>query len=214
MCLIINTNDECNIPKAFFKDVWSINSDGWGVLWHAKGGLRVKKGMDFNSFYQLYSSLQANGVKEILIHFRMATQGDVCMDLAHPFLVHDSGIWMLHNGIVDYPDKHTMTDGGLSDTALFAQRFVKPLLASVKNPSEFIRSDEFEYLFEKVAGTGNRFTFSDKQGHVLLSKHRWVTTTNDLTVSNTYAFSVYNPVKEFGMYRGIWPDTSGVIGYV
>jgi predicted glutamine amidotransferase len=187
MCLIVHTKDKLNVTKDFFLDVWNTNNDGWGMLWHNNvGQLRVKRGMDFKPFWAVFSTLQSNGVKDKLVHFRMATQGDVSLDMTHPFLCHKSGIWMLHNGIINYPGQGVPN---MSDTALFVSRFLTPLLDSVKNPKEFIRTKEFEYMLVSMVGVGNRLTFSDNMGHVVISEPSWQETTTGLLVSNSYAFT-------------------------
>lgn len=190
MCLIWSCENKI-VSKEFCQDVWNRNNDGWGVLWHHKGVLKVRKGMVFKDFWDLFSSLQSNKILNSIIHFRMATHGPVTVDMAHPFLCHKkANIWMLHNGIVDYPEYTTDSAINKSDTAFFVKRVIIPLLERVDDPNTFIRTAEFNHIMSKLGGSGNRFTFSDDLGHVIIDKDCWKKTTTGLLVSNEYAFSM------------------------
>ena len=67
------------------------------------------------------------------------------------------------------------------------------MLNNMVNASDFIRSDGFEFIMDKVAGgSSNKFTFHDDRGHVLFNQDAWSETSTGIPVSNTYAFSLDN----------------------
>jgi predicted glutamine amidotransferase len=186
MCLIIHTQENTGMTREYLAGVWNSNNDGWGILWHnAKGDLRVKKGISFDEFYALYRSLSANHIKNMVIHFRMATQGHSTVEMAHPYLCHDNGIWLVHNGIVSYP--HGAYNDTMSDTALMVSQFLRPLLEKVNDPHAFIRTQEFEYMMTEMHGKHNKFIVSDKHGHVVINKSVWVNSADGLLLSNGYS---------------------------
>jgi hypothetical protein len=230
MCLIFQKEKDAKpISRAWCEDVWRRNDDGWGIAYQRPSNSRmtVKTGMKFEDFWNTFSSLQRLPI-DIVVHMRMATQGEVSEANAHPFLLSERhNIWFMHNGCVDYPEAGgSMDDGfvsmenlcdldpldayesmftgygrehvgyggwgsGPSDTFLLASRLLKPMLNNMVNASEFIRSEGFAFLMEKVGGSdSNKFTFHDDEGHILLNRYKWDETTTGIPVSNTYAFSL------------------------
>lgn len=226
MCLIFEKSKNAPvISRAWCEDVWSRNNDGWGISYNrpSTGRMTVKTGMEFKEFWNTFSSLQTLPI-DIVVHMRMATQGEISEANNHPFLLSERhNLWFMHNGCVDYPEgeeyptdnfvsMENLTDldpldeyermfvgygseynsyyTGPSDTYLLAQRLLKPMLHNMVNASDFIRTEGFAYLMEKIGGAGNKFTFHDDKGHVLLNRETWSETVTGIPVSNTYAFSL------------------------
>jgi predicted glutamine amidotransferase len=180
-----------NIERAFFEDVWVKNNDGWGVMWRREDGtVKTKKGLDFKDFWSLYRGLEKFNV-ECMIHFRMRTNGDVNLDMCHPYHVFDD-IYMMHNGIVDYP-YHVSNDK--SDTWAFIDQMIKPMLELSKNPYETIRDPAFMILVEQYIGSTNKLVFVDKYGFNIFNEKAFTKTTFGMNVSNTYAYTLHNPTK-------------------
>jgi hypothetical protein len=231
MCLIfVKEKDSPKISKKWCEDVWVRNNDGWGIAYPhpTKKTMTIKTGMDFNKFWDVFSSLQ-NLPLDVVVHMRMATQGEVSLANNHPFLVSKKhNLWMMHNGCCDYPPKADEKDTGFvsmvkpsnnkplgffrrsevgpSDTYLLVERLLNPMLDNMEDASSFIRSDAFNYIMEKVAGRGNRFTFHDNQGHVLLDLDSWDETTTGIPVSNTYAFSLHNDTRKGWLTHSSYGD--------
>lgn len=189
MCLIIHRErDFPEITKDFFADVWQKNNDGWGISWKTNKGTKARKGMTFSSFWNLYRTLERNNI-ECAIHFRMQTHGAINTEMCHPFKVLDDdygGIWMMHNGIIDYPLEVAEDK---SDTWAFASQLIIPMLQQAKDPYELIRTDAFRFLVEKWAGGSNRLLFVDYQGITRYNTDLWTETNFGVTVSNSYAHS-------------------------
>lgn len=91
---------------------------------------------------------------------------------------------------------------GPSDTYLLASRLLTPMLDNMVNANDFIRSEGFAFIMNKIAGgSSNKFTFHDDRGHILFNRHQWTETTTGIPVSNTYAFEMHKkPVFTYGNY--------------
>lgn len=206
MCLIfLKEKSQKPLTQDWCKEVFERNNDGWGITYIQpvpKGKMMVRKGLKFENFWTIFNLLQEKNI-DVLVHMRMATQGLVKEFNIHPFILGNTGIAFVHNGVVDYPDMEddygyyggpyghnsawSMSDD--SDTKQFADKFLTPMLERMEDPSSFIRSKEFEWMINKVGGYSNKFAFSDDRGHVLINKDSWKRTTKGMWVSNTYAFS-------------------------
>lgn len=205
MCLIIDrATTRPTLPHAFLADVWTRNSDGWGMMHLHRGRVYVRKGLDFPGLLRAVSDA---GDRPYWLHFRMATHGDVSLANTHPFDC-GHGIFMMHNGIIgtsayeDYmfplTDEPSLADEFLiepeqSDTAQFIAEIVRPLLDGAKNPIRFLHSKIFEELIEKYVGHSNRLTFLSPHGHVIINPDTWHVINRayglkGLRVSNTYAW--------------------------
>lgn len=228
MCLIFQKEKDADlISRAWCENVWSRNNDGWGLAYHrpSNNRLMIKTGMTFDSFWNAFASLQRLPI-DVIVHMRMATQGEISHANNHPFLISERhNIWFMHNGCVDYPEEGEVTGDnfvsmedlenlpameayggagfcdywgysnsymeGPSDTYLLAERLFKPMLNNMVNANDFIRSEGFAYIVDKVAGgPSNKFTFHDDRGHILFNRHQWHETSTGIPVSNTYAFSL------------------------
>lgn len=108
MCLIFKKEKKADlISREWCKDVWKRNNDGWGMAYNkpSTGRLAVKTGMTFDGFWNTFASLQRLDI-EIVVHMRMATQGEVSEVNNHPYLVSERhNLWFMHNGCTSYPDE-------------------------------------------------------------------------------------------------------------
>lgn len=188
MCIIVEKPQNVAIPKAWHSEFWLKNSDGMGVVYWLAGKPVVWKTLDKRAAWVFLQSLAD---KPAIIHYRMATHGDVSLDMAHPFEI-IKGFYFIHNGIVEAPaDK----DRTLSDTARLVKHVLRPLLENAENPSQYVRSGSFRFVLEKLLGSGNRAVICDAAGHVLYNRHLWHKLSKlagnlaDVWVSNTYAWS-------------------------
>lgn len=196
MCLIIHRpRGHLNLlPEEFFADVWSKNSDGWGIMYlnednPEKVEVGTVKSIKYDTFWATYKKLEEED-REMVIHFRMATHGTISDANAHPFEV-VPGMYMVHNGTIDHPFKARKNT---SDTVAFVDQVVKPIVECFKDPEYIIRDDAFLFLLEKAAGANNRLVFMDKQGITFVNKkHGHQHPTLNVWVSNSYAYSWGKP---------------------
>lgn len=185
MCLIINKLPDQRLTTEFVNSVGGRNRDGWGIMWHNRRKQPViKKGLNLPDFFSAYEKIKH---KHLFIHFRMRTQGQICLDNAHPYKVVE-GVYMMHNGTFSgFSDK----DGKKSDTALFVEQKIRPIL--LDKGSAYAETDEFKEEVDKLAGAGNRLVFLDRTGFNIIRPAIWSATLSGIQVSNEYAYSVDNP---------------------
>ena len=188
MCLIIKTDLTKPIPEKLLKHMSEKNSDGWGMMWIANNELMIEKSI--RPFVDLWNAYEARKQWNPIIHLRWKTHGDLTQKNAHPFYC-GFGIFLMHNGMVNAP---ITTDNTYSDTWNFIESWLKPLLKSVTNPHNFIRSTTFKSILEHEIGYNNRIVLGDRGGFITFNESQWHTIKNPhtevegLLVSNTYAW--------------------------
>ena len=86
MCVIINIEDG-KFPKAqTLKDAESLNSHGGSIAWLENGKMNYRKGLKAKKIIKIIEKrLIPNKVKTAIIHFRIASVGNVNPKLCHPF---------------------------------------------------------------------------------------------------------------------------------
>jgi hypothetical protein len=129
MCLIAQrTNTGAHIPNDYIDYNLTLNPDGFGIAWRDP-----MEGLLYEKFAPSAKAAFKDLLKQIdhtnyqyTAHWRKATHGPACLELAHPFSYVDaSGVPILafHNGIIDIK-----TTANESDT----QVFVDSVLANLE----------------------------------------------------------------------------------
>lgn len=98
------------------------------------------------------------------------------------------GIGYLNNNQYDYRDIDER-----SDTIQFVESLIRPMLMSVDNVHDFIRSEAFHFMMETICDYDNRLAILDKDGIVKYNTGIWSRTSFGVTVSNSYAYDAFNP---------------------
>ena len=146
MCVILLVEDGKFPKKALLKNAEMMNGDGGSIAWIENNRLHYKKGINANKVNKIIKNkLKPNNVKTAIIHFRIASVGEVKKSLCHPFPISKSvkldldgdnltDDLLFHNGtITDWQDylidalqryNIKMIKGDLSDSRVFA-RLVK-----------------------------------------------------------------------------------------
>lgn len=164
------------------------NGDGWGMMWIENNQIRTEKAV--KPFVDLWNAYQKRIAFNPIIHLRWKTHGEINDHNAHPYYC-GHGIFMMHNGVVNSPSD---IDKKMSDTWNFIETWLKPLLAQVRNPHHFIRSEAFRTTLEHEIGWNNRIVMGDRGGFVTFNEKQWHKIENEYTevvglvVSNTYAW--------------------------
>jgi hypothetical protein len=233
MCLIVECPEGRELPLKVWQNFARRNDDGAGFVWWNKDGVRsarmfVGNGMEAKPVYDLHKQLARDKVKHF-VHLRMATHGTLCKDNVHPFKVLP-GLFLMHNGVIgrEYGNSYGMYGeveydwlgyGGnikaapsapaipvdpRSDTALYVDSILQPMLKGRTDLPEYLRSKEFDALLNNTAGIGNRIALFDNQGPILFQRHSWHTITKkelkeaeDILVSNTYAWDDERPKVQY-----------------
>lgn len=182
MCLIIRKPKTVSTPIKLLENAFQYNENGWGLMYAENGKVVVTKGYGVEGLIYNVEALQKD--RELFIHMRRATKGAKTIDMAHPFELGKSGIWMMHNGTIRTinPEKQD------SDTATIAT-WLTPLIES--NP-EIIFFDGFKKMVEQMIGN-SRIVFLHPDGRFTTITDRTWGWYKDVRVSNFYAWDLWLP---------------------
>lgn len=162
MCIAIVKPKNKIIPREVLQTCAEANPDGMGFAFCKDDKVYICKWVDdFDKFYEYYSKVETTS--NMLIHFRIATHGEVCKDNCHPFKLNNR-MALVHNGIISgYGSK---TDN-VSDTRDFIDKVIgKISYKQWYNPA-------FRELVGKVIGysklgildkTGRYFIVNEQKG--------------------------------------------------
>lgn len=156
MCIIIVKPAGAALPPLETLAYCSLrNPDGFG---YAAPG-RVEKFMRFEDFYAALV-LNTSADEPVVLHFRYATHGSVCLKNCHPFRDDALGLSFAHNGILDIEPMRGRTD---SETA-----FRKVIALSVKRYG--FDSQEMNDAICDIIGP-SRFALLRDDGQIRLFGH-------------------------------------------
>ena len=132
MCVILVCPDDVRPDRATIHACHSTNPHGAGVAWREDGEVRWMKGLEPDELESLIAGLPG----EIVIHFRIASVGEVTPRLCHPFpvtacattrlsgharaVLFHNGTWSQWRETLRRMPRHRMPDGLLSDTRVAA----------------------------------------------------------------------------------------------
>lgn len=200
MCLILHKlpEDEA-VSRELVDSAFKKNPDGWGIIvltpdaTHKpapnilqRNKMFVKKGVTETSdeLWAIIEKAHEDGL-EYICHFRHKTHGDVNEANCHPYHIVDD-FYFIHNGVIrQVPDYNR----AMSDTWHFVDSWMVNAIKNHSDPYNFVRSDNFRWMLEKLGGSGNRFAVVDKYGVTRFNESEWKKTTKGVCVSNHYAFS-------------------------
>lgn len=120
MCVIASIPAGRTVSESELRDMWQTNPDGAGIAWIEGNKVVTYKSMKLKPFLRKFKQVvQHHGQSDILVHMRIATHGEVCLDNNHPFVVKQDGkevtdVVFAHNGILPRafipPAKHNISD--------------------------------------------------------------------------------------------------------
>lgn len=204
MCLIVHKPANVTITREFADDVYTKNPDGFGIIYHEIEGNQsyVKIQKLIGNRENVWALLQEHADKELLIHWRMRTHGDIDLENCHPYVLvgkadGDVPSFMMHNGILSHGNA---ADTSKSDTWHYIRNTLRPLLSSAP---DLLKSQAFRKLVERDIGGSNKFAIMDAYGEVtILNRHSGIEW-EGMWLSNTYAWSAY----KFGAVKYTPPTT-------
>lgn len=131
MCIAILKPNNKTLDKELLKVCAMNNPDGCGFAYvDDNNDIIVNKFMSFEDFWDEYSKVQDN--KTMLIHFRIATHGNVELNNCHPFKLNNR-MALIHNGIISGYGSRTKN---ISDTRDFIEKVIGNISHKMwKNPS-------------------------------------------------------------------------------
>ena len=122
---------------------------------------------------------QYSATSPFLIHFRIATHGEICEGNSHPFPVKGGGA-MIHNGMLTIPG----LPAGYSDSKYFANNVISKL------PHNWYRTPHWPGYIEDMIGSGNKIVCLYPDALVVIGEKRgnWK---NGVWYSNTSGHITY-----------------------
>ena len=160
MCIIIVANVNKRLSNRIIKRAYKNNPDGFGIAASINGKLEVIKGLYKPSkIIKIYNQLRAKASGDIVLHFRIATRGNVTDSLCHPFYV-NKDLVMFHNGVEIDEDiaGHSCSNKDESDTMAFVNNILKNFKKG------FQKNKNIMNMISKSVGNNNRLCFLDSNG--------------------------------------------------
>lgn len=204
MCLIIHKPAGATIPDFAIESALQYNPDGFGYM--AADGSTGKTGA-LLTVADVRAILSDIDNVDAALHFRMATDGKVCEELAHPFELADGSL-LMHNGILTA--FRTSSKSNKSDTSVFCESILNPML---ENGGQIIAADIEQHLL------GNRLCHMTRDNQIIRYGADWLEY-EGCHYSNTYAWDA----PGYGLYDNaryaadsdsdaLWLDDTGTLWY-
>jgi len=179
MCIIALKTAGGRLTEDMLRACFTSNKDGAGyatAIINAKKdySIYLKKGFfTFPKFYKEYES-DITDKHTALVHFRIATHGEIGEDNCHPFkfAAHGHEYAVAHNGVLGAFSNQVC--GSKSDTRLFVERVIVPL--AQKDPRFFTNRRMHDALSAAIGSYNKVALLRDDAKYVLLNgaKGDWV----------------------------------------
>lgn len=146
------------LTKSVLKTCFNHNPHGAGFAYPTKKGMVIEKGFfHFRLFWSRFRTVQSDKLP-MLIHFRVATSGEIDKKNCHPWKIDDNHA-LIHNGVVQ--DKLGFDVKGCSDTGLFVKHILRP---TFKRGNRVWKTPAYKWCVENSIGSKNKMVIMDKDG--------------------------------------------------
>jgi len=194
------------------EDIFTSNADGIGVMYGTSKGLKISKTLP-NSAAEavVFLSKLPMDDREVAIHFRWRTHGDINLEQCHPYEVNETTA-LMHNGVLETGNK---ADPTKSDSWHFIENYLKTI------PIDALHDEGFAALLGDYIDN-NRFAIMSGDGRLtVINKHQGIEH-GGVWFSNTYAWTpslliptypkpVVTPYKQYKGFRS-YPKTDWGLG--
>jgi len=137
LCIIARVPRNSKLTKAQLNAMWDNNPHGGGIAYIDGEEVKVFKSLKKSEFINAYFNISKEfGSRDMLVHTRIRTHGDICIDNVHPFQVNEN-TFMAHNGTIDEatpPEKFSEK----SDTNWFVEHFMSHVDVTALDDPHFI----------------------------------------------------------------------------
>jgi len=200
MCIIVVKPYEQVLERETLYNCWENNNDGAGIGYVDKdtNKLVVQKELHkFSRYYQLFKEAECSVKPKtaIVLHFRIATHGNVCDENIHPFKVRGHNLLMFHNGVIPIYEKGS--DGkatDLSDSGTFAKYYLADL------PRGFHKSETICWFVENAIKS-NKIVLLDGSGYFKILNEElgdWDKTNKCWFSNSSYKYNKKTFAKKWG----------------
>ena len=179
MCIAI-LNKRGTLSKETLTTCFNNNPDGAGLSWiDNKNTIHTYKTLDdIKTYIETYQKIRKSNSKPILLHFRIATTGSICIDNTHPFHINKNSV-LAHNGIISIKiPKNT----DISDTRAFNDLIMKHI---------DINTEHINLLVSKFIGSSKLIILNADSTYTLINESlgQW-------DKDNWYSNDSYKPTKK------------------
>jgi len=220
MCLIIHRPADAETLEDFWlRDFRAKNGDGYGFMYVEGGTLRVVK--ELGTTEEFIARWRALEGREMFVHLRMRTHGDIDLENCHPYpvILGERPVWLMHNGVMSHGNP---VDNTKSDTWHFIKYVLRPML--LLDP-EALFDAGYQAMLRALVGT-NRITILNHDGRSVTIGRQAGLEWRGHWMSNTYAWSVppapskaINQLswewgdEDTGVQKWVAPPESGIVAY-
>ena len=177
------------------EDIYDKNSDGLGAMYANKSGLKVVKTLPKNAAdVRKFVESLPNDDRELALHFRWRTHGEINLAQCHPYPVIE-GTALMHNGILDTGNKADVTK---SDT----WHFIADYLA--KMSADNLHCPKVTEMIGEYIGA-NKFAIMSADGRLTVINKDQGVAYDGVWYSNVYAWEpslVIPTYKKRPVYSG------------
>ncbi|SRR5258708_4132901 len=162
MCIIIYKPRGKNLKKEVYENCFGNNKDGAGFIIRQKTGeLLLEKG--FFTFQEFWEKFQPHQHKQAIVHFRIATHGEISIENCHPYWVAENKLAFAHNGVMN--NVECKKDYSMSDTWHFNVNILQHL--QEKLGDSFIDDPVIQELITQYI-SWSKLAFMREDGKVFL----------------------------------------------
>ena len=205
MCLLITGPSQSirstllHTPR-LLENIYTGNADGVGAMYTTTGGLKTPKTLPRTARQarQFIEALPQDN-RNLALHWRMRTHGDVNKANCHPYTVVAGRLEMMHNGILHTGNK---ANPKMSDTWHFIQDYLAPLS---QHGAHLVHEPALTSLLSDFIGD-NRLAFMTDDGRLTVVNREDGIEHQDLWFSNTYAWSPELLIPGYDDRYGDWFD--------
>jgi hypothetical protein len=165
--------------SGLLQDIYTSNKDGLGAMYADNGVMKIRKILPRNldDITKFFEALPQDE-RDLAIHFRMRTHGDIDMANCHPYKIND-GSWLMHNGVLKTGNTK---DKKKSDTWHFIQDYLATLSVDVLHHEPMVK------LIGDFIGD-NRFAIMSADGRLTVVNKDQGIEHDGIWFSNEYAWS-------------------------
>lgn len=184
MCVIVYKPTGVPLPDKQVLTACALqNPDGFGLVAHNGKMRHIYKNVTLDP--ESVASCITDHVSQhdtALIHFRLATHGNVTLANAHPFPVPGSDLVMMHNGVLQ-ADTLALNVGKGTDSEAFAKQYLTRIVGNSERALDRIRANN-----RKIRDliSGDKLAFMDRRGKVRIVNHARGTLIGRCWYSNTH----------------------------
>lgn len=181
MCLILHQRKGYTLPRTELITICTKNSDGFGLMYSHRGQLFTLRMVGtLSETLDAYYKYAAG--RDCLLHWRMRTHGNVNIQNAHPFVLGESEVALMHNGVLDCGTPHE----DMSDSYHTAEYLFKPIAESTP---DLLFQPHFIEVMGGLIGTANKIVVMDRKGQVAIINRSGGVMHDGCWFSNTYAWN-------------------------